>query len=938
MYVCVERMDLAFKVQLSHVRGKQLHCPNRTGDSFPMFRLNFDQKLIESELFQGAGDPEWQSKASFEYRLRETTLQDAMTSLSNRRAQIDVAYVDMRGGREAKVGSCSVDLLSICTGPHLFHLNLQSETGAAAGSIYFSLVMEQQTTVSVEFSRIEVSGLPRPAPYRLAYQFAAVVGRDVESAVSQPSVNPAWGSNELPRVEIRSTLRALLASTLRVHVEDMQQRGVRIVAFDLAVRELVTSNTTQSVPFKRNAYGTTAPESGAANFAALATGIVQFSNLPIFAQFEKGENQQGSIHGKPLMAACPTPSGYSKVPKRLPDMRPGQAQFEVAQHAALQPSLTAPSMNTWGAQPAPQLQHFPAPPVPPTAPQYQAGNTSAYMQQQWGGMQQTPAPHQSFTVSHQQQPSQYQPAYAHAVPSIAAFQEQSFAQPQYAPPESIQQSFSVYPSFQPPYAPLTPVPPSYHQGSASAASLAALRAKSPLAGAGESLIRQHADTVAACEQQQRRIQALAQELHERTVAEVAGSERRIQELDAEEHRVRDELRRYERAVDDLRRMKEEHEAAFLVFSRRSESDKLALINELEDISAMQIQLNELARQINEHAQEAERNKERTRMEIESARSRFDMDTKGLGEVESKIQYRLVQPPPPAFTTMHAAAATLPYHLTSPAKQPFRVSTPPRTQQAPPPPIEFRSLSPSRQGGSRNTMHSTGPSFEGASEPPVSYSAFAAPPMHADVDDLVEAVRQGDNYRFQQVIKRSPKVIFDNNNLLHIACAQQAPDYEMVSSIVYYRPELINGIDTTTGSTALHFACKAQVISMPVVDLLLSKGASTTIFDSDGLNPFHVAVRNLYDTSHALKKLLLFKGGVDINCVTSRGETSMHMICTHDKYLEVVRFLVSYGANLHAVARVPNAENRPVAVTPLEKCRWFGPVAEECRRFLERSSQ
>ncbi|CUG94025.1 Hypothetical protein, putative, partial [Bodo saltans] len=455
----------------------------------------------------------------------------------------------------------------------------------------------------------------------------------------------------------------------------------------------------------------------------------------------------------------------------------------------------------------------------------------------------------------------------------------------------------------------------------------------PLASAGETLIRQHQDTVAAVEQQQRRVQALAQELHERTIAEVSSSELRTKELEQEEVRVLNELRRVSRAVEDLGRMKEEHQATLLNFERKMDAEKTALINELEDLAALHVQVTELSNQVTTHAEEDHRIRERSRIEIEGARGRFDHDTRTLSDVESKIQYRLGQPAPPSFSsppTTHNAS-----RISAQPSYGAVTGSPLRSR------VEPRAISPARErvvgyGG----LHSTAPSLD------VSYeynstrghsggiSSVVVPPMHSDVADLLNAVRTNDLYRIQQVLKRAPRCIFEDNNILHLACANPSPDFEVVSLLVYHRPELINGVDTSTGSTALHLACSASAISMPVVDLLLSKGASVTVLDNDGLSPFHVAVRNMSDGSHNLKKLLLLKANADVNGPTGRGETPAHLVCTHDRFVDVLRFLVRYGANLNAVANIHNADNIVTPVTPLQKSRWYGPAADECRRFLE----
>lgn len=918
-------MDFIFKVRLSEVKAKQLNCPGRTANAMPFFRLNFNGKVIESDVFHGVGDAAWQTSTQFDFRLQEPDLQTAMSSLQHREAVFEILFTDMRGGQEVKAGACVLDLLSLCTGAATCQFTLQAENGSPCGSVSFCLVMEHMTTVALRLDNVEVSGLPSASPYRLLYNFASLVDRQVISSVSAPSNSPQWTGNDLPPLTIRSSLRGLLDSTVRVSVEDMNTRGSVIATIDLKLKELLQSNANHSVQFKLNAY-LTSDANGRRN-AALATGILQLTNMPVFAQLEKGENNNGSIFGKPLLPTCPLPSTYSKHPKRLPELRPGQAHFELAQDNALRASgIHGPNGTTTTTYEYHSTQQR----LP-----YEQPPAQHHHQQQGMPIQAAPAiapvPQQQQHYQQQQQHYQYVPQIDHSSVNMSQY---AAVNPHAPPPPPAPASHVPYTPFPmpqqhttshsymmvqqppPPQASFTMPPASLHPSMMmpnAAAPIIPTNNLSPLSHAGDSLIKQHHETVNAVEQQQRRIMMLTAELNERTAADAAALDHKMRELQAEENQVREDLRRTEIKISELQALQQERDVAWSMFTKRTETERHTITAELDELEVTFKHLQALARNVAEHAQEDERTRARARQEVLNATSRLQMDTRDLSEVESRVVYRL----------QHNASMPMPPRSASPFAAPLLSAQPARP--ASPFALQTRAMSPHRSPP--RTFHSM------MADVSNDFTAGTVAAAAADADELVVAVQHNHAPRAVSLLRVNPQAAFGNDNLLHMACTHDAPSAEIVRALLDVRPELVGGVDTSTGCTALHFACNARFPSLEVVELLLAKGSRVAAMNDVGLNAFHVALRNPHDPSHQLATLLLLKGGADVRMPTGKGESPLHMLAVSDRYLDAVRFLLTHGADPNARSIVHDQYNRPISVTPLEKAMWYGPATDEIRLLL-----
>ena len=918
-------MEWSFKVRLSKVSAKQLNCAERTPHSLPFFRVDFDGKVIQSELCQSSGDPSWQHKSSFEYRLSEDGVQQAIASLCARTCAIEVLFSDVASGREISVGRCVVDLYTVASGASTMTYELARSGSPSCGSVSFDLSMEQQSVAAISLSTLAINGLPRPAPYKLSYHFLSLEAHEVEGSISSPTPNPQWDGSDLPKLLIRTTLRGLMEDTVRVHVRDVQQNGAKIAHFDLPLREFLSSNAAHSASFTKNAY---ANPGTPANFTALVTGTIAFRDLPVFAQFVSGANNGGMLHGKPLFPSCPPPPNYSKLPQKLPPSMSSSSSIgaPVAAHQQQNSMIYA---------------HSPAPMAQQQQVQYQQQvqqtqtHTSVTQQRETGAYQQTGAYQVAFSPAFSAPPSPRLPQLPAPAPLPPSNSYMTAAQPysplsqqvSYPPPAMHhQQPVLPYAPIPQPY-PASPYPPaqptqsqhvSYtqaastsflqeqsqqHHLSGSAADAALNRSRAAgLSTASDQLIRQHHDTVEALAAQQRRVKQLHDELQERTLIETTNVENRMRELMAEEQRVLEDLRRADARAEEIRQHLADQEAQAAHFLSVSESEHTALTIESNDLDDLSQHLQQLLHNITTHVSDDEKIRERARYELDATRSRLDTDIKDLNQVEQKVTLRLVTP----SKVSGPASGIYGQFYTTPVSPTRR----------------------SEHSGSRAVVSSSSAQAEVGGTGSTS---------KWEAEDLMAAVQANDANRFLYIMSRSPSAILLCDSALHQACAQAAPDFDIVHAIVAARPELVLGVDTNSGNTALHFACAAKHSSMEVLDVLIRNGANVNATNNDGLTPFHIALLNIHDNEqHRIKRFLVFKGQVNINTQTAKGETPAHICVTSDRYVESLRFLVQHGASYTTPCMVMTHENRPVSMTPVDKARMMGVVADECRRFLERA--
>jgi hypothetical protein len=125
---------------------------------------------------------------------------------------MSILFQDLDTGREIPVGSATVDLFTLASGAakcvYDLHSNPDGQSisssrggGSAApvGAVEFTLQVEQQTVVAIEFQSVEVHSMREPAPFKLAYTLQSMDGsHEIESVVVSATKEPAWSAARAP--------------------------------------------------------------------------------------------------------------------------------------------------------------------------------------------------------------------------------------------------------------------------------------------------------------------------------------------------------------------------------------------------------------------------------------------------------------------------------------------------------------------------------------------------------------------------------------------------------------------------------------------------------------------------------------------------------------------------------------------------------------------
>lgn len=178
---------------------------------------------------------------------------------------------------------------------------------------------------------------------------------------------------------------------------------------------------------------------------------------------------------------------------------------------------------------------------------------------------------------------------------------------------------------------------------------------------------------------------------------------------------------------------------------------------------------------------------------------------------------------------------------------------------------------------------------------------------SEVRALHEAVLDGDLDRLRTLIQRGADVEGRLDGLTPLQMAASIGNVEIARFL------LAKGADVNArgpgGRTALDMAMGHMWFRshLPVVELLLSKGANPNLGRQDGVTPLFYAAR--YGDPGAAK--LLLKHGADPRHRSKGGATALHWACGsgRKRSLDVARLLIDAGADVNARTAAGNTPLR-----------------------------
>jgi ankyrin repeat protein len=936
--------EWTFRVRLSDVSVKNVSgSADRPGNSMPYYRCDFDGKIMQSELCEAAGDPAWAHKVTFDYRLDEDDLQSAVSSMASRFAAFEVFYTDM--SRHTSIGTASVDLFTLATGASKLQLHLRDQKSAdgganAAAVLEATLMMEHLSVIETAIDSLSIANLPEPMQVQLKYTILedqAVT--PAESRIAAASRDPLF--ERCRPVQTRTSLRVFLHSTLRVSFVDASRSGALMGAVDVPFSELLQSAADQTSVFKRNLY---ADPSYRRSFTAHVTGTVAMRNLPCFAQLATGANVDGSVHGKPLLEGLMRPSKYSKFPTRLPDYQPGAARpaFSPLPGPKPDPVSSLPPSNIpmtearlGSGRPAGAnaplstsiaSAHHPSYIQPPSASSHHQHHYPEQLPRTPTGPTRANEPLDDRTLSPSRHNRPRSPAQAvmhsHAArsprppspPEIGHFnhhQQQGHGGSGASTTQAYRPVTHAYSSFDD--SRYSAIGAAGSGAAAAAQQRRAAEPRSPIATAATALKQQHDEALGLIEEQRRRVLMLADDLRTRTVAEQESERRRGDALNGEDKTLHSRFEASTRRIEELRRMQDESEAEASNEARENHAERAAAEAELEELARTETQLRDLLASLEAHADENHRLREVARQQAVEAKQILDNDLHALADFEART------------STRHNR---------------FRTASPPR---------HYGATHGADQGAGdthrsplRSVSGNVGLDHESYTAPQASsvhhhHHHQAAPTTSSTLPsagELADAITTSNDANFHRALAANPSLLSIDHTWLARACNAPAPNDAIVSTILRQRPELLHMVEPGTANTPLHSACNAQRPNAGVVSLLLRNGANPNAFNAAGLTPMHLAVLNVNDYDHSVKRALITHGGPSLmNQPATTNETPLHLAATNDRHLAALRFLIDNGANTNAIAYVTR-DGRPVQATPRDRAVWSGRDAEGCRRALE----
>jgi len=275
-------------------------------------KIYFDNnfKVSQTDIESGSRNPEWEFRTAFQYTVHN------LATLSKR----DLKVQCFNRSNSRIIGEASLDLLSIACGPAFLKLTFhEPSTRQSKGVLRFTCVMKMisdKLTVVCKHLKLTMQGFPAAARLVISSSLAGT-GHACTTNVPFSNEGDWLGPFSICfQTSLGDLLKAPeLESVSFRAIDDM---GVNQGNAEVAFREAFTTQPDTSVPFKVPVNYTSkveGEEDEPVGSVGELSGVLQYHNLPVYAQMAGGVNVDGQVEGGYwLIEGLPYPKCLSQAP------------------------------------------------------------------------------------------------------------------------------------------------------------------------------------------------------------------------------------------------------------------------------------------------------------------------------------------------------------------------------------------------------------------------------------------------------------------------------------------------------------------------------------------------------------------------------------------------------------------------------------------------
>jgi len=299
-----------FKIQMYDFVCEGLDVPEMCE---VFLKICFDDtfKIYQTDPESGSANPEWAFRAGFQYTVHN------LETLSNR----DLKVQCFNQSNNRVIGEASLDLQSIACGPAFLRLTFHDpSTRQSRGILRFTCVMKmisERLTIICKDLKLLMQGFPAAA--RL------VINSSIAESGNACTTNvPFSKAGDWPgpfTICFQTTLGDLLKAPEResVSFRAIDDTGVNQGKADVNFRKAFTTQPDTPVSFKVPVIFSSSVDSEddpePVGSVGELSGLLQYRNLPVYAQMAGGVNIDGQVEGGYLLiGGLPYPKCLSQPP------------------------------------------------------------------------------------------------------------------------------------------------------------------------------------------------------------------------------------------------------------------------------------------------------------------------------------------------------------------------------------------------------------------------------------------------------------------------------------------------------------------------------------------------------------------------------------------------------------------------------------------------